>query len=74
MDKKPDIGFEYDYVRIVYEVITLKLRTNKKLIEKEINYIMNKIQGIKKKPGTLAENIKLVKNLLSKTDNLQKKV
>ena len=74
MDKKPDIGFEYDYVRIVYEVITLKLRTNKKLIEKEINYIMNKIQGIKKKPGTLAENITLVKNLLSKTDNLQKKV
>ena len=74
MDKKPDIGFESDYVRIVYEVITLKLRTNKKLIEKEINYIVNKVQGIKKKPGSLNDNIALIKSLLGKAENLQKKV
>ncbi len=74
MDKKPDIGFEYDYIRIVYEVITLKLRTNKKIIEKEINYISNKLQGIKKKPGSINENVQLIKNLITKTDNLQKKV
>jgi hypothetical protein len=74
MDKKPDIGFEYDYIRIVYEVITLKLRTNKKIIEKEINYISIKLQGIKKKPGSINENAQLIKTLITKTDNLQKKV
>ena len=74
MDKKPDIGFEYDYIRIVYEVITLKLRTNKKIIEKEINYIGNKLLGIKKKPGSISENMQLIKTLIAKTENLQKKV
>lgn len=74
MDRKPDIRFEYDYIRIVYEVITLNLRTNKKIIEKEINYIVNKIQGLKKKPGTLAENASLIKTLVIKAEGLQKKV
>lgn len=49
MELIPDLSFEYDYVRVVYEFILNKLRTNKKVIEKEINTIILKLGQIKKK-------------------------
>jgi len=71
---RPDIKFENNYIRIVYEVITANLRTNKKIIEKEINYILIKISGLKKKPGSLKDNLALVKSLIKKAKDLQDKV
>lgn len=49
VDVLPDIHFEYDYVKVVYEFILSKLRMNKKIIEKEINVIVLKLGQVKKK-------------------------
>jgi hypothetical protein len=45
----PDIHFEYDYVKVVYEFILSKLRMNKKIVEKELNVIILKLSQVKKK-------------------------
>jgi hypothetical protein len=73
MEYRPDISFEYDYIRIVYEVILANLRTNKKIIEKEINYILSKIQNLKKKQMSLVELGTHVNGLIIKLDELEKK-
>ena len=49
MENTPDIFFEYEYVRVVYEFILSKIRINKKLIEKDLNTIVLKLSQIKKK-------------------------
>ncbi len=74
MDFRPDISFEYDYIRIVYEVILSNLRTNKKIIEKDINTIITRIQNLKKKGGNLQETLVSVKNLIQKVNDLEAKV
>jgi hypothetical protein len=74
MDFRPDISFEYDYIRIVYEVILSNLRTNKKIIEKELNSIVLRIQNLKKKGGNLLETLTAVKNLIQKVTDLENKV
>ena len=71
---KPDIKYENNYIRIVYEVITTNLRTNKKIIEKEINNIVNKVSSIKKKPGSLKDSLVTIKSLIKKSKELQEKV
>lgn len=52
METLPDINYEYDYIRIVYEYIVTRLRANKKLIEKELTLVVNKLSQIKKKIAT----------------------
>ena len=49
MELYPDISYEYDYVRVVYELIVSKLRFNKKIIEKELSLITAKLSQLKKK-------------------------
>ena len=49
MNILPDIYFEYDYVKVVYEFSLSKLRMNKKLIEKDLNTILTKLTQLKKK-------------------------
>jgi len=71
---RPDIKFENNYIRIVYEVITSNLRTNKKIVEKEINNIVSKVTNLKKKPGNIKDNIANVKLLVRKSKELQEKV
>jgi hypothetical protein len=73
MDYRPDITFEYDYIRIVYEVILANLRTNKKIVEKEINYVLTRVQNIKKKQTGFIELASQVKGLVTKLDDLEKK-
>jgi hypothetical protein len=74
MELKPDIGYEYDYIRIVYEVILSNMRTNKKIIEKDLNFILTRIQNLKKKGGNISETIHAVKVLIEKVNELEKKV
>ncbi len=74
MDFRPDVSLEYDYIRIVYEVILSNLRTNKKIIEKDINSIVLRIQNLKKKGGSLPETLAAVKNLIQKVTDLETKV
>ena len=74
MDFRPDISFEYDYIRIVYEVILSNLRTNKKIIEKDLNTIVTRIQNLKKKQGGASEIQTSIKNLLQKIEDLETKV
>ncbi len=74
MDFRPDISFEYDYIRIVYEVILSNLRTNKKIVEKDLNTIVTRLQNIKKKQGNTQEISNLVKNLIQKVSDLELKV
>ena len=52
MNYKPDLNLEYDYIRVVYEVILSDLRTNKKLIEKDLNTIKLRLSHLKKKLNT----------------------
>jgi macrophage erythroblast attacher len=73
MDYKPDISFEYDYIRIVYEVILSNLRTNKKIVEKELTTIVTRLQNAKKKVMSSPEIIVLVKQLITKTEELERK-
>ena len=49
MNCNVDINLEYDYLRVVYEIIIADLRVNKKMIEKEINTIILKFENLKKK-------------------------
>jgi hypothetical protein len=74
MDFRPDISFEYDYIRIVYEVILSNLRTNKKIIEKDINTVVIRLQNLKKKQGNTSEILSGVKNLILKVTDLEEKV
>lgn len=74
MDYRPDISFEYDYMRIVYEVILSNLRINKKVIEKDINTIVTRLQNLKKKQSGLNENLIAIKNLIQKVNDLETKV
>ncbi len=74
MDFRPDISFEYDYIRIVYEVILSNLRTNKKVIEKDLNTIVTRIQNLKKKQSGASEIQTSIKNLLQKIEDLENKV
>ena len=74
MDFRPDVSLEYDYIRIVYEVILSNLRTNKKIVEKDINSIVLRIQNLKKKGGSLPETLAAVKNLIQKVTDLETKV
>ena len=63
---RPDISFEYHYIRIVYQVIFANFRNNKKIVEKEINYVLTKIRNIKKKVS-LTVGVE-IKGLISKLD------
>ena len=74
MDFRPDVSLEYDYIRIVYEVILSNLRTNKKIVEKDINSIVLRVQNLKKKGGSLPETLAAVKNLTQKVTDLETKV
>jgi len=74
MEFRPDLSFEYDYIRIVYEVILANLRTNKKVVEKDITTIVTRVQNLKKKQGGIDETITTLNNLLNKLDELEKKV
>ena len=74
MDFRPDLTFEYDYIRIVYEVILSKLRINKKIVEKEINTIVLRINNLKKKTSNAAEVLSIVKGLITKLNDLEIKV
>ena len=74
MEFRPDISFEYDYIRIVYEVILANLRTNKKIVEKDITTIITRLQNLKKKQSGLNETLSIVNNLLIKLDELEIKV
>jgi hypothetical protein len=73
MDFRPDLTFEYDYIRIVYEVILSKLRVNKKVIEKEINTILLRINNLKKKTN-ISDTLTSVKALITKLNDLETKV
>ena len=74
MNFRPDISFEYDYIRIVYEVILSNLRTNKKIIEKDLNTIVTRLQNLKKKQGGALEIQTSIKYLLQKVEDLESKV
>jgi hypothetical protein len=74
MEFRPDISFEYDYIRIVYEVILGNLRTNKKIVEKDLNTVVTRLQNLKKKQSNINEISTTVKNLLNKLQELEKKV
>jgi len=74
MEFRPDLSFEYDYIRIVYEVILANLRTNKKIVEKDLTTIVTRIQNLKKKQTGIDEIIAIIDNLLNKLDDLEKKV
>jgi macrophage erythroblast attacher len=73
MDYRPDISFEYDYIRIVYEVIQSNLRTNKKVVEKDLTTVVTRLQNAKKKGVASPEMLGLVKQLISKTEELERK-
>lgn len=74
MDFRPDISFEYDYIRIVYEVILSNLRTNKKVVEKDLNTVVLRLQNLKKKQGNMQDIALGVKNLITKVQELERKV
>lgn len=74
MEFRPDLSFEYDYIRIVYEVILANLRTNKKVVEKDITTIVTRVQNLKKKQSSIDDAITTTNNLLTKLDDLEKKV
>lgn len=74
MEFRPDLSFEYDYIRIVYEVILSNLRTNKKIVEKDIATIVARVQNLKKKQSNIEDTITTINNLLNKLDDLDKKV
>ena len=57
MNCNVDINLEYDYLRVVYEIIIADLRVNKKMIEKEINTIILKFENLKKKIQTNTKKI-----------------
>ena len=73
MDYRPDISLEYDYIRIVYEVILSNLRTNKKIVEKDINNVLTRIQNLKKKQLNISEINPIISSLIQKLDELEKK-
>lgn len=77
MDFRADISFEYDYIRIVYEVILANLRTNKKSVEKDLNTIVLRLQNLKKKHSSSnnpSETLTGVKNLIQKVNDLEARV
>jgi macrophage erythroblast attacher len=74
MNCNVDINLEYDYLRVVYEIIIANLRVNKKMIEKEINTIILKYENLKKKLETNQnEVLPILRKLIEKTEELQKK-
>jgi TolA-binding protein len=73
MDYRPDISFEYDYIRIVYEVILSNLRTNKKVVEKDLTTIITKLQNMKKKHHNTQEMQSTIRQLITKTEELERK-
>lgn len=77
MEVLPDIHFEYDYVRVVYEFILSKLRINKKIVEKEMNTIILKLSQIKKKitqDKQISIDVeKIFDTMLKKINDLEKK-
>lgn len=73
MNFKPDLNLEYNYIRVVYEVILSDLRNNKKIIEKELNTIVVRVTNLKKKSSPINENIKVIKALMQKANDLQSK-
>ena len=74
MNFNVDINLEYDYLRVVYEIIIADLRVNKKMIEKEINTIILKFENLKKKIQTNPKEIlPLLRKLIEKSEELQKK-
>jgi hypothetical protein len=74
MEFQPDLSFEYDYIRIVYEVILGNLRTNKKIVEKDITTIITRLQNLKKKPQPTEKSLTIVNSLIIKLDELENKV
>jgi hypothetical protein len=74
MDIRPDINYEYDYIRIVYEIILSNLRTNKKVVEKDLNTIVARLQNLKKKTSSTSDLSSGVKGLLQKVRDLEAKV
>ena len=73
MNFNVDINLEYDYLRVVYEIIIADLRVNKKMIEKEINIIILKFENLKKKIQTNPKEIlPLLRKLIEKSEELQK--
>lgn len=74
MDFRPDLTFEYDYIRIVYEVILSNLRTNKKIVEKDINTVVTKLQNLKKKQANPTDILSTVNSLIQKVNELETKV
>jgi hypothetical protein len=74
MDFRPDISFEYDYIRIVYEVILSNLRTNKKIIEKDLSTLVTRLQNLKKKQGGASDIQASIKILCQKVEDMEAKV
>lgn len=73
METRPDITFEYDYIRVVYELIISNLRVTKKQVEKELNLILNKLNSIRKKKPGVEESRATVLGLISKVEQLESK-
>ena len=74
MNYKPDLNLEYDYIRVVYEVILSDLRTNKKLIEKDLNTIKLRLSHLKKKLNTSTKDaMTSLHGLVTKATDLQSK-
>ena len=74
MNFKPDLNLEYDYIRVVYEVILSDLRVNKKIIEKDLNTIKVRLGHLKKKLNTsTADAVSALHGLINKATDLQMK-
>jgi macrophage erythroblast attacher len=74
MNFKPDLKLEYDYIRVVYEVILSDLRINKKIIEKDLNTIVARVSLLKKKLASSPQDaLNSLNNLITKATDLQTK-
>lgn len=77
MNVLPDIKYEHDYIRVVYEFIIAKLRNNKKTIEKELTLIITKLSLIKKKiineKKVSLEIEKVISIMLNRIEDLENK-
>lgn len=73
METRPDITFEYDYIRVVYELIISNLRITKKHIEKDLNLIINKLNSIRKKKLPIDESRSTISALIGKVEHLESK-
>lgn len=74
MNFKPDLNIEYDYVKVVFEVTIYELRSNKKILEKELKTIIMKTTNLKKKlTSNTADVESSLKTLIKKAKELKKK-